>query len=495
MSREMSRKMSSRALFAGAVLLVVFGARLLVIAHCGAAHPFQDEWVAVGERVLKPLAEGAAGPATFLSPQNEHRLLLTHLSSAAMLVANGWEWDLRIGMVLNAAAQALIALLLFCAADSLVARRLARPALAFATAVFFSLPYAWTNMVIAFSPYSFHVLCSLLAIHQLCAGGSSRSLALGVLFSLLSILTVGSGILIPLAVISALFLQMLRTRAVPTRQLIVCTALAAFAWAALIHVPEHDRLRPDSLAELGAALAYALAWPRGGLPLLTIGLVSFASYCVLYLRGHLPDSAGQRALVAFSAWALLHAAALAYSRGEGSYIGEPRYTDFFALWRLASGMCLGCALLGTRSRVARAALAVMAAGWLAYVGTGLYTETHRSLQQMSNKARVDVAHRQTLRLFLASGNAAVLQPPAPIPYYRADELARLLSDETFRSLLPHTLVKRPPGTLSVVVDALLRLRLLWLVSGAAVALAAGGLLLRERQATSEPASRAHGGVA
>ena len=107
-----------------------------------------------------------------------------------------------------------------------------------------------------------------------------------------------------------------------------------------------------------------------------------------------------------------------------------------------------------RNRVARASLGLLAAGWLVYVGTGLYAETSRALDQMVYKARVDVAHRQTLRAFLASGNAAVLQPLAPIPYYRADELASLLSDEAFRALLPHTLVKRPPGRLSVAVDAI-----------------------------------------
>ena len=82
-----------------------------------------------------------------------------------------------------------------------------------------------------------------------------------------------------------------------------------------------------------------------------------------------------------------------------------------------------------------------------------------------------------------------------VPGHEIHNLARLLSDETFRSLLPHTLVKRPPGTLSVAVDALLRLGLFWLVSGAALALSAGGLLLRERRAASEPASGAHRGVA
>ena len=193
--------MSSRTVFAGAVLLVVFGARLLMIAKCGAAHPFSDEWVAVGERVLKPLTEGTAGPATFLRPQNEHRLLLTHLSSAALLVANGWQWDLRIGMVFNAAAQAGIASLLFCAADSLIARRFARPAFALAAVAFFALPYAWINAVVAFSSqYSLHVLCSLLAIYWLSSAESNRRLAVGSLFGLLSILTVGSGILVPLSV-------------------------------------------------------------------------------------------------------------------------------------------------------------------------------------------------------------------------------------------------------------------------------------------------------
>ena len=91
----------------------------------------------------------------------------------------------------------------------------------------------------------------------------------------------------------------------------------------------------------------------------------------------------------------------------------------------------------------------MAAGWLVTVGTGLYAETIRALRQMNDKARVDVAHRQSLRVFLASGNAAALTPPAPIPYYRADELIRLLSDEAFRALLPHTLIPRTPGPLSV----------------------------------------------
>jgi hypothetical protein len=478
---------SSRALFAGAVLLVVFGARLLVIAHCGAAHPFQDEWVAVGERLLKPLTEGVAGPATFLSPQNEHRLLLTHLSSAALVALNGWEWDLRVGMVWNALLYALIALLLFLAADSLVGRRVARPALAAMAMVFFSLPYAWTNTVVAFSPYGLHVLCSLIAIGALSGGGSARRLAVGALFALLSILTVGSGILIPLALLAALTLQVLRTRALPVRPLGVCALLAALAYAALIHVPEHDPLRPDSLAELAAALGYALSWPAAGPALGAIGVIAFGWYCTLYLRGEVPDSASQRALLAFGAWALLHSAALALTRGEGPYIRAPRYTDFFALWQIASGLCLACALLASSHRVARATLSVLMAAWLLHLGGGLYTRADLALHQMSNKARVDVVHGQRLRAFLETRNAAVLQPPAPIPYYRADELARLLSDETIRSLLPHTLVQRAPGPLSAMVDGMLRLAFGWIGLGTALALAAGGRLFRETRRVASAA--------
>jgi hypothetical protein len=136
----------------------------------------------------------------------------------------------------------------------------------------------------------------------------------------------------------------------------------------------------------------------------------------------------------------------------------------------------------------------LAVAWLLYVGIGLYAESDRALHPMRNKARVDVAHRQTLRAFLASGNAKVLEPPAPIPYYRADELARLLSDETLQSLLPHTLVARPPGPLSVATDAMLRRAWLFVVSGAAVALMGTGLLLREKPVAPLP-PRASGGVA
>ena len=408
--------MSSKALFAGAVLLVVFGARLLIIAQCGAAHPFQDEWVAEGQRVLQRLAVGAASPATFLSPQNEHRLLLTHLASAALLVVNEWEWDLRIGMVLNAAIHALIALLLFRAADSLIALRFARPALAFAAAVVFSLPYAWTNVVIAFSSqYSFHVLCSLLATRLLSSAESNAGLALGSLFSLLSILTVGSGILIPLAAVSALGLRTLRTGTVAHKQLFVCTLLAVFAYATLIHVPEHDRLRPDSLAEFGTALAYALAWPAGGLAFLAIGVVAFSSFCMLYVRGDVPDSAGHRALVAFGAWALLHAIALAYSRGEGQYIGR-RATQISSLsgcWRTGCVWCARCGRHEIASR-ARASGCWRPVGWSMLVPASTLKPAGRFTRWRTRQASTSL----TARLFAPSLRRATQPCCSPPPRSR-----------------------------------------------------------------------------
>ena len=100
-----------------ALALMIFGARLWLIANYGSPLPILDQWDGEAAMLFKPFLEGTLRFADLFAPHNEHRIVLSRLLALALLRLNG-QWDSLVEMTINAA---------ICAVAHFVGHRFASP--------------------------------------------------------------------------------------------------------------------------------------------------------------------------------------------------------------------------------------------------------------------------------------------------------------------------------------------------------------------------------
>ncbi len=434
---------------AGCALLVL-GAKLWLIADFGSATPVWDQWDGEAAALYHPYLSDHIPLATFFSPHNEHRILLTRLTALGLLEISG-QWDVMLQMILNAALHTgFIVVLLYLLRD-LFDRR-SGMLLAMFAALLMVVPVGWENALNGFqNQFYFLLLFSLLALAcMLSAAAGSRSWWIGIALSVFSFFCMSSGALTVATGAGMAGIQMVLGQRRGRREVIgigVQVVLAGLMLSAVPMIEGTAPLRAHSVGQYFVALRQSVSWPMTSSDFAPF--VVFAPM-ILFAIGVVREPRTAHPTVwlclGLGAWVLAQHVSLAYGRATG--VNASRYLDLKTLGLIVNFAALLAVLckVETRTRRQAIALVVLPGLWLALVGIDFGKSAFRQIpSEIAEKGANGRTQTENLGLFLKTGDASVLhgKPLFAIPYPDPDRLAMLASLPTIRGILPPELVDDP----------------------------------------------------
>lgn len=432
--------------------LTVFFARAWLVRAWGSPVPYWDQWDAEATALYLPWQRGELRWTDLFAAHNEHRVVLTRLADLALLALRG-GWDVWGQLLLNAALHAATAAALLAVFHRAVDRH-ARPAFATALVALFLLPAGWQNALWGFqSQVYFSNALAVAAAAGLAAPGW-RPWCAGCVAALLALGGNASGVFAAAAALVVLAPEA-RHSATARLRLALLAAVVAAGLAFTGKVPAHAALHVHSAAQFFAVFARALAWPWVNQPWL--GLVVPLPLLVLAWRRRRTGAAdvAERAAFMLGLVALLHAAAIAWSRGAGLIDARPlsRYQDplllgvaaqLFALFRLWRELPAPARLAGLCWS------GLMLAGAVHLSTTNL--TVHAPFRRMQDQASLGM-----IRNYFATHDPRALDPQPPLigPHPQPETVRRLLDDPQLVALLPEAL-RAPEGELAATAPAVIR---------------------------------------
>lgn len=464
----------------------VFFMRAWLIKTWGSPVPFWDEWDSQALGLIRPWLDGTLHWADLFKPHNEHRIVLTRLADLFLFIISG-RWNLWWQLLLNATLHATTAATLiyyFWPASKGHGLSLSLLGLA----LLFAAPSGWQNALWGFqSQVYFCSLFSLLALGGLLLWAPlQRGWWLGWFSALLALFTVGSGVL---AAVSALGIEALvlltvfigqRTSAMPeinieknafartTARLVAILVLVALGWALRVEVPQHASLQAHSLAQFSAVFLRCLSWPWVDSTWLWLGLQApLLWFFVRLLLCRTSPSGVERLILGLGLLAILHAAAVAYSRGAGLFEFRPlsRYQDSLLFSTAANFFVL--IIFAAKNRVGRIATLLWAG--LLFAGLLTLTTTNLSLHLPFKRAQ-DNASLEQVRAYLPNHDATVFTADHHLLAAHPDStvVRCVLDDPQLRAVLPRELfdtTAQPPWLIkfSPWLVLLSAFSLLWII--------------------------------
>ena len=371
MSRDAPTWPNSDRRWAWALALVVLGSRLAALAYGYSPVPFYDQWLAEYNNLLLPIA-GGQGFSTLFERHNEHVLFTTKLLTLVGYLANGY-WDVTFLCVCSALVRALTAALAFrlISEGSSLGSRLALWTLC---AVAFGLPVSGYNLLSGMQ-VSFYLVDLALLGSVFATLRWSSPLAGGVALVLgtaLGVLSMASGILIPIATLAA-HLACRRPRRGFWPAWILSAAIAAGYTAPIISQGSTEFMNPQGSALTAVVFLFRLlAWPQSS-PLLGAALAIGVTVLTWRLGRRTDPDRAFGAILALGAYAGAGAALLAINRDPGSF--HPRHWDAIGLLPL-SALALGVRSSSSGGAGSRAVAGVSTLLGVSYaIGVGVLSIT------------------------------------------------------------------------------------------------------------------------
>ncbi len=447
--KEINSKRAALALFA-----FIFFARAWLIKVWGSPVPFLDQWDAEALGLFRPWLDGTLRWSDLFAPHNEHRIVLTRLADLALFIVDGnWNpwWQLLLNATLHAAT-ATILLSLFWKETP----RHFRPLWLLGLALLFIALAGWQNALWGFqSQVYFCSLLSVLALAGLLLGQPfKRNWWLGWTAALLALFTVGSGLLAAATalLISAHVLittliaqrsshspkreQERRTITPITFTLFAIFALVVAGWALRVEAPHHATLRAHSVTQFSAVFFRCLSWPwvdSDWLWLVLQAPLLWFTAKIIWRRS--PPQTVEKFILGLGLLAMLHAAAVAYSRGAGLLDARPlsRYQDPLLLGVAANFFLL--LKFAAQHRTGR----IAALCWTGIFLAGLLTLTTTNLSlHLPYKRMQDAASFTQIRAYLTTHDPAVFHQQQVLPFVHPNTtvVQRILDDPQLQPRLP-----------------------------------------------------------
>lgn len=427
-----------------ALLAFVFFVRAWLIKVWGSPVPYADQWDAEALQLFRPWLEGTWRWSDFFAAHNEHRIALTRLADLALFLLSG-RWNPWGQLLLNAALHAGTAALLawICWTDL---SRPFRPGWLLGVALLFIAPAGWQNALWGFQSHVF--FGNLLAVVAFAAlfGGPALSLGwwLGWMAALLALLTNASGLFTAAVALFLSAVGLFRSadhgrKTSPAPAVISLLALGfivALGVVLRVEVPDHGRLHAHSVARFSAVFFRCLSWPwvdsawwwlvmQAPLVWTWIGVI----------RRRAAPRETELFAVALGSLAVLHAAAIAYTRGSGLFEGRPlsRYHDPLLLGAGANlFLLLRFAGQGRPGRIATLF-------WSGAALAGILTLTTTNLSlDLPFKRYQDQKGLTQIRAYLTTHDANVFTADQPRALLHPDPtvVQRSLDDPLLRPVLP-----------------------------------------------------------
>lgn len=451
-SRVQSKNFNRRlAAWLSVLLLVVLGAKLWVIQVYGTPIPNWDQWDEA-KLLFKPWLEGHLTWGAWFAPHNEHRIFFTRVLDVMELWLNR-QWDPILQMVINAFIHTGYACGLAYGLWIFTGRK-HEGLICFLIMPFFALPFAAENTIFGFQSQVYLLgIFSVVTIIGLGFGSPGGGWWFcGLATAVMSLFTMGSGLLASLAVIGLLVLRRLKQGGANRGQWITLgCSLAVFISGLILDVAiqKHGHYRAGRFLTFGEALLGNLAWPFMNQPaLLWVACLPLALTVIKYFRADFKDPRAAEFVLTLGFWGFLQAAALAYGR---AHLGNSsRYMDTLCIFSIASLASLF--ILGENTeyrRLSRPLVGLLAITWAGCLFLGMWhiswaTMGGRAENYMQISRRMGRNEEQNLRAFVATDDPAFLlnKPFGEVPYPDAGVLVELLRDPSLLRIMPAAC--RPP---------------------------------------------------
>lgn len=425
-------------LFLAAVIIP----RLYYVEHFATALPFWDQWDAEADFLLRPWVEGTLKFTDLWLPHNEHRVFPTRLLTLFSFELTGvWNnlIETRINVFLASSIPFLLVFLLYKSGELKGKKFLILPVILAGSV----LPFIWENLLVGFQSQFYFLL--LFAVSALALAvwrpESVVSFMLIIILSILSVLTMASGMMTPLAATLIYGLHWYIKGKQPTRSALFISILFLISIAGYLTLPPqsaHEIFRARSLSELLNGFLLIESWPfkvRNWTALLfwlpTCMTLPFLIYRKTFTRYDL-------LMTGCLLWSVLQAIATSYGRGHDLNIITSRYADFICFGLTACAwFSLRITELFPRNLRIQLLTIVVSISFF----TTLY-KAHRLRKaddfiDMQNRHKMALVQIKNVNDYLRTGDSTALQKPAfQIPYPDAVRLKTLLNNPALRSVLP-----------------------------------------------------------
>ncbi len=322
-----------------ALFITAFGAQLWVVWLYGSPIPIWDQWYQA-DLIFRPCLEGNLHLQNFFAADSNHRIVVTHLFDMAVIWLNG-RWDPLLQMTINAFIHATFACgLVFCLWKFFGQVR--GWLICFLLMPFFALPYGGENAIWGINSLWYFV--NIFALTTIVGLGFSKIGSwkwwLGIVGAILSLLTMASGLLAPLAVGGLILLRAIKNRRVEKENwigLVVYLILATLGLP-MLATPEYNRpLQAHSIAQFTAALTHNLNWPFQIPGMIFVISLPLVLLLIFYLRPNFRGARAAELILALALWSVLQSVMIAYGRGNYvQAVAGSRYMDVFNVFVIAS---------------------------------------------------------------------------------------------------------------------------------------------------------------
>ena len=437
-----------------ALFCLVFFARAWLIKVWGSPVPYWDQWDAEALGLFRPWLDGTLHWTDLFAPHNEHRIVLTRVADLALFIVNGhWNpwWQLLLNAALHAATAATLVGLFWPMVNGLT-----RTIGLLGLVLLFIAPAGWQNALWGFQSQVY--FCSLLSGFALggllLAQPFKLNWWLGWTAGLLALFSVGSGVLAAATVLLVNLFVLItaliangssfppendhehRSIAPALFTSVVVLVLVILGRALQVEAPQHAPLHAHTLEQFRAVFFRCLSWPWVESSWLWLFLQApLLWFTATLIRRRTPPNAIDQFALGLGLLAVLHAAAVAYSRGAGLVDARPlsRYQDPLLLGVAANLFIL--LKFAAQGRTAR----IFALFWAGIFLAGLLTLTTTNFSlHLPFKRAQNTANLSQIRSYLATHDAAVFSQDRTSSLLHPDSavVRRVLDDSQLRQVLP-----------------------------------------------------------
>ena len=429
-----------------ALFSVVLGSKLLLIVHYGSPVPYWDQWAAEAKDLYVPFFNKTLTASSWFASYAEHRILFTRVLAIGLLQLAG-EWDPVLQMMANAILHTFAVVLLTALLFQAIAES-ERLALAILSAVVFSLPIGWENLLGGFQSQFYFLL--IFSIAALALATHSRAFSAGWFLCLVAAsaayFSLASGLFAFVAAGIVVTLQILFGERRGARE---WASVAVFASATLVgflflnRVSGYDGLKAHTIGEFLSGLVTLAGFPfslllyhsKSGWKAaaeFSLALIAAAPAIGLALSAPHDRSLRNNAWfgIALAVFLAMQMAALAY--GRNVFVLSSRYLDIFLLLVPLNFVFLS--LIRTPVALRRAWILGAIGSLLAYCY--LY-----SFPEVAQKSLQSEAQLRNVRAFVQTADPSALEgkPTMDVPFPVPRELAEILARPEVRAILPSPL--------------------------------------------------------
>jgi hypothetical protein len=423
----------------------------VVVAHSiyvslfASNYPFWDQWDQLRAELI-PWWGGHSHFSLLFTPHNEHRIFFTRVWSMLLLWTNHGHWSNLVEAYANTLVWSGVLSVFFLFAAWDIKTFSMRIVLAACIICMGCLPFDWENTLVGFQS-QFYFMVGAAILLTACAAYVSDTLLRQVLLLVLgvvSLFTMASGLLAPLAGVAVLGIRGLSARRWSAGTLLTAVGLFATALFGLIilpHVEGDISMQANGIVEHARGMLVVLMWPLERHHFATLAFIPLLWSPVLFGLARISfgrkRTGSELFLIGIAGWVLLQGFAIVHARGHDLTAIPSRYTDIVAMGVLAN---FTLAVLWASARDESRGLRNMSAAWLLLM-LPLMTMVmiHRTPGDVSGMAgRGTYSEIEALNVsgFMATGDEDYLQHPGlEIPYPSATALKHYLLAPAMRSMI------------------------------------------------------------